>query len=308
LGLNGVKSLAASTNVLGDEILWTSGVKRLAPNSSDITLYHLGIDYDFLPAYGIGLKIGRNFSKDFTTDKKAVLLNEDAVKGLGFKDDKSAIGEKLLRGDTLTVVGVVANFHQEGLKRKVQPMIVLLRPDARNYYSVKIEKGDIRQTVAAIKSSWDKYFPADPFNYHFLDESFNRQYKSDELFGSIFTLFAMLAILIACFGLAGLSAYNILQRRKEIGIRKVMGASIQQLLLLLTNDFLRLVMIAFIISIPLTILLMNRWLQDYAYRINISWLVFAISGILVTIIVLSTISYQALKAANANPVKSLRTE
>jgi len=303
-----VKSVTASSNVLGQEIYWTRGIRRLGPNTTEVTLYNLGVDYDFIPSFGIEIKAGRNFSKDFTTDKKTVLLNEDAAKLLGFKDAESAVNQKVIPNDTLTVIGVVANFHQEGLKKSVQPMIILLRPNSRDYYSVKVGTDNISATVASIRNLWDKYFPSDPFKYSFLDESFNRQYKSDELFGSIFSMFALLAILIACFGLAGLSAYNILQRRKEIGIRKVVGASVQQLLALLVSDFLRLVIIAFFISIPVTWLLMNQWLQSFAYRINISWLVFAVAGFVITLIVIATISFQAIKAATANPVKSLRTE
>jgi len=308
LNITNVKSVTASSNVMGQEIYWTRGVKRLGVNTTEVTLYNLGVDYDFIPSFGIEIKAGRNFSKDFTTDKKTVLLNEDAAKLLGFKDAESAVNQKVIPNDTLTVIGVVANFHQEGLKKSVQPMIILLRPNSRDYYSVKVGTDNISATIASIKSTWDKYFPSDPFNYSFLDESFNRQYKSDELFGSIFTMFALLAILIACFGLAGLSAYNILQRRKEIGIRKVVGASVQQLLALLVSDFLRLVIIAFFISIPVTWLLMNQWLQSFAYRINISWLVFAIAGFIITLIVITSISFQAIKAATANPVKSLRSE
>jgi putative ABC transport system permease protein len=208
----------------------------------------------------------------------------------------------------LTVVGVVADYHHEGLQKKVQPMIILLRPDARRYYSVKLGKENIHQTVASIEKTWKKYFVSDPFNYFFLDDSFNRQYKSDEMFGSIFTIFSGLAIMIACFGLSGLSSYNVLQRRKEIGVRKVLGASVTQLLMLLSKDFLRLVTIAFLIAIPLTWLVMNKWLDDFAYRINISWWVFVISGIIAIVIAFATISFQAIKAALANPVKSLRTE
>jgi putative ABC transport system permease protein len=308
LNITGVKNVTASSNVLGQEIQWTRGVRRLAANTSEVTLYNLGVDYDFIPSFGISLKAGRNFSESFGTDKKAAILNEDAAKLLGFKDAESAINQKIWPYDTLTIIGVVANFHQQGLKKSVQPIIMLLIPNSRNYYSVKVSAGNITATVASIKIAWDKYFPSDPFNYSFLDESFNRQYKSDELFGSIFTMFALLAILIACFGLAGLSAYNILQRRKEIGIRKVVGASVQQLLSLLLNDFLRLVIIAFLISIPVTWFLMDRWLQGFAYRINISWLVFAIAGTAITLIVIATISFQAIKAATANPIKSLRTE
>jgi len=308
LNITGVKNVTASSNVMGQEIYWTRAIKRDAANATEVTLYNLGVDYDFIPSFGIEMKAGRNFSKEFATDKKTVLLNEDAVKLMGFKDAESAVNQKVIPNDTLTVIGVVANFHQEGLKKGVQPLIILLRPNTRDYYSVKIGTNNIAATIASIRNTWDKYFPSDPFNYSFLDESFNHQYKSDELFGSIFTMFALLAILIACFGLAGLSAYNILQRRKEIGIRKVIGASVQQLLGLLVSDFLRLVVLAFLISIPITWLLMNEWLQGFAYRINISWLVFAIAGIVILIIVFATISFQAIKAASANPVKSLRTE
>jgi len=303
-----VKNVTSSSSVMGNEIYWTRGARRLTANSKDVTLYHLGIDYDFIPSFGIELKAGRNFSKEFVTDKKAVLLNEEAARLLGFETPESAINQKLKHGDTITIVGVVADFHHEGLQKKVQPMILLLRPDVRVYYSIKLGNDNIRQSVASIEKIWGKYFPSDPFNYYFLDDSFNRQYKSDELFGSIFTVFALLAILIACFGLSGLSAYNVLQRRKEIGIRKVMGASLQQLLFLLSKDFLRLIVLAFFIAIPITWLVMGKWLDYFAYRINISWWVFVVTGLITIFIAFATISFQALKAAITNPVKSLRTE
>lgn len=303
-----VKSVTASSTVMGNEVYWTNGVRRMEANSKSVTLYHVGIDYDFIPSFGIAMKAGRNFSKEMQTDKKAVLLNEEAIKLLGFENPEQAINQKVIRGDTLNIAGVVSDYHNEGLQKKVQPMIFLLRPANRNFYSIKMASANIRATVGAVEGKWAKYFPADPFNYFFLDESFDRQYKSDELFGSIFSLFSMLAILIACFGLAGLSAYNVLQRRKEIGIRKVMGASVQQLLLLLSKDFLWLVIIAFIVAVPVTWLLMNRWLNDFAYRINISWMVFLAAGIIAVFIAFVTISFQAIKAALANPVNSLRTE
>lgn len=304
----GIKNITGSTTVMGNEIYWTQGIRRPEANSKNVTLYHVGIDYDFIPSFGIAMKAGRNFSKDFLTDNKAVLLNEEAVKQLGFANAEDAVNKKIIRGDTLQIAGVVSNFHNEGLQKKVQPIVFILRPGSREYYSVKMGKENIHQKVAAIEKLWNNYFPADPFNYFFLDDSFNRQYKSDELFGSIFSLFSVLAILIACFGLAGLSAYNVLQRRKEIGILKVMGASVQQLLLLLSKDFVRLVIIAFLIAVPITWLLMNKWLNDFAYRINISWMVFIAAGIIAVVIAFATISFQAIKAAMANPVKSLRTE
>ena len=159
-----------------------------------------------------------------------------------------------------------------------------------------------------VRQKWNKYFPNDPFSYSFLDDSFNEQYKADTRFGEVFGLFATLAIIIACFGLLGLSAYNVLQRTKEIGIRKVLGASVQNLLVLLSKEFLVLVLVSFIVAFPVAWIVMNNWLEDFAYRIHIRWWIFAVAGFLAIIIAILTVSIQALKAAVANPVKSLRTE
>jgi putative ABC transport system permease protein len=306
----GVSSVTASTNVMGQEIYWTSGISRIGEGAkSAVTLYHMGIDYDFLPAYELKLAAGRNFSKTFGTDEKAALINERATDLLGFKNPADALGKKLKRGrDTLHIVGVVANYHHQGLQKAIDPMIMLLIPNVRNHYSVKLHTANPQAAIAAIKKDWDKYFPDDPFHYFFLDESFNEQYKADTRFGQVFGLFAFLAILIACFGLLGLSAYNVLQRTKEIGIRKVLGASAQNLVLLLSKEFLYLVLISLLIAIPLTWWVMNNWLNDFAYRISIHWWVFAIAGLLAIFIAFTTVGFQALRAALTNPVKSLRTE
>ncbi len=305
-----VKSIASSTSVMGDEIYWTNGSKRPGADQSAVTLYNLGIDYDFIPAYNIKMVAGRNFSQQFGTDNKAVILNENAAKLLGFKDAPSAINQKLLRGgvDTVNIVGVTANFHQLGLQKTIDPMIIVPRPNAGTFYSIKIEPGKAQQTIASLRQTWSRYFPKDPFDYFFLDESFGQQYKADILFGKVFGVFAFLAILIACFGLLGLSAYNVLQRTKEIGIRKVLGASVQSILVLLSKDFLKLVLLSFFLAIPVGWYVMNKWLQDYAYRVDISWGVFAFAGIAALIIAIVTISIQVLKAVVMNPVKSLRTE
>lgn len=307
----GVKSMASSTSVMGKEIYWTNGIKRFTPaDAGSVTLYHLGIDYDFIPQFEMKLLEGRNFSKEFPTDEKAAILNEKAVALLGFENAAKAVNQKILRGgrDTLTVVGVVASSHHQGLQKPIDPEIILLRPNTRNAYSIKIETGNVKQTIAAVEKTWSKYFPNDPFKYYFLDEFFDKQYKADTRFGSVFGLFACLAILIACFGLLGLSAYNILQRTKEIGIRKVLGASTQNVLFILSKDFLKLVLVAFVLAIPFAWWIMHSWLQDFAYRINISWWIFAAAGIVALAIALGTVSLQALKAAVSNPVKSLRTE
>jgi putative ABC transport system permease protein len=208
----------------------------------------------------------------------------------------------------MTVVGVVQSFHHLGLQKPIDPQLIRLVPNARQAYSVKLQTADLQKTIAAIKISWDKYFPNDPFNYFFLDDNFNSQYQSDQRFGEMFTLFAFLAILIACFGLVGLSAYNILQRTKEVGIRKVLGASVKSVVFILSKDFLLLVVISFVIAAPASWWIMHNWLEGFAFRINISLWVFGIAGIIAVAIAMGTISYQAIKAALMNPVTSLKTE
>jgi putative ABC transport system permease protein len=306
-----IKSVAASSNVMGREIYWTNGTRRLdSQNETSVTLYYMGIDYDFIPGYQLKLLAGRNFSKDFKTDEKGVLLNQKAVELLGYKNANEAINKKLGRGrrDTLTVVGVVADYHHQGLQKVIDPMIFLLYPNIRGFYSLKVESTNLPQTIANVSKTWDKYFPADPIEYSFLDETFNQQYKADQLFGKVFGVFAFLAILIACFGLLGLSAYNVLQRTKEIGIRKVLGASVQNILLLLSTDFLKLIIVALFIAIPVGWWVMHSWLKDFAYRISIHWWVFIIAAVIAVLIAFITISTQAIKAAITSPVKSLRTE
>ena len=307
-----IKNVAVSTSVMGNEIYWTSSLRRLDnPSETAVTLYHLGIDQDFLPAYDLKLVAGRNFSPEFKTDEKAAIINERAVELLGYKSAGEVVSKnsRLRRGgDTLSIIGVVSNYHHQGLQKAIDPMILLFRPNTRSYYSVKISTTDVQKTISSVQKVWSKYFPSDPLNYFFLDETFNEQYKSDTLFGKVFGVFAFLAILIACFGLLGLSAYNVLQRAKEIGIRKVLGASVQNILLLLSKDFLKLILVALLLAIPVGWFIMHEWLQDFAYRISIAWWVFAVAGIISLGIALLVISLQAIKAAVENPVKSLRTE
>lgn len=310
LKIPSVKSMTASSTVMGQEIYWTRGVKRLESSATASTMYLLGFDYDFIPQYQLKLAAGRNFSKDFPIDAagKTAILNEQAVKALGFKDAEDAVNKQITMRDTLTVIGVTQGYHHLGLQKPIDPQLMVLTPNVRNEYSIKLESANMRNNIAAVQKVWDAYFPNDPFSYFFLDDLYGQQYKADKQFGEMFTLFAFLAILIACFGLTGLSSYNILQRTKEIGIRKVLGASTNNVVYILSKDFLMLVVIAFVFAIPLAWWLMHSWLTDYAYRINISWWVFLIAGIIAIAIAFITISFQAIKAAIANPVKSLRTE
>lgn len=306
----GIKKLTASSNVMGQEIYWTNTHKRVdAGSESGNTLYNLGIDYDFVPLFDMKLVAGRNFANDFGTERRNILLNEKAIKILGFPNAAAAIDKRIHSGrDTNTVVGVLADYHQQGLQKAIEPMIFRFRPGNRNFYSIKVATGNLPATIAAVKKTWDKYFPADPFSYTFLDETFSEQYKADILFGKVFGIFAFLAILIACFGLLGLSAYNVIQRTKEIGIRKVLGASAKSILILLSKDFMKLILVSLVLAIPLGWYIMHQWLQDFAYRIHIGWWVFAIAGFLALLIALLTIVMQAAKAVVVNPVKSLRSE
>jgi len=202
----------------------------------------------------------------------------------------------------------VADFHNEGLQKAIQPLVIFLNRRTNNNYSVKIDGRNATTIVGSIKKVWDRHFSTNPYDYFFLDEFFNRQYDENRRFGMVFGIFAMLAITIACFGLLGLSAYNVLQRTKEIGIRKVLGASINSLLYTLSREFILLVIIAFVIAVPVIALAMNSWLQAFAYRIRIIWWIYAIAGALAILIALITVGFQAFRAARANPVKSLRTE
>jgi putative ABC transport system permease protein len=313
LRVGGVRSITASSGIMGREILWSTDWHRLRGGSKQaINLYHLGVDKDFTGSYDLKLLAGEPFSTSPVANQRKVILNESAVRALGIPSPKAAIGELISGGqshmDSQVVAGVIADFHNEGLQKSIQPLVLFANFRSREYYSVKIQGNNPVSVIADIKKTWSKYFPSDPCDYFFLDEFFNRQYGENERFGQVFALFAVLAIAIACFGLLGLSAYNVLQRTKEIGVRKVLGASVQSLLFTLSKDFLMLVVIAFLIAIPVTWLAMNSWLQGFAYRTNISWLVFAIAGVISIIIALATVGLQALKAAMANPIKSLRTE
>ncbi len=265
------------------------------------------VDYNYLPTLGMKVATGRNFSPDYPSDSTAVLVNETAVKELGITGNP--IGRTIVRSGRreFTIVGVVQDFHFATARQKIAPLMMLL---GRNGGSVvaKIKTTDIKNLVADIKKNWEAFSTGIPFSYTFLDERFAAQYAAEEKSGKLFTLFAIISVVIACLGLFGLVAYTIEQRTKEIGIRKVLGASVQQVLSLVSKEFLYLVVIAFAIAIPATWWVMSKWLQSFAYRTNISWWIFGVAGIIALFIAAVTISFQAVKAALMNPVKSLRSE
>jgi putative ABC transport system permease protein len=309
LKMPNVQSMTSSAYVPGDEIYWTNGVKWVHPESNSFTIYTQGVDDDFLDAYQLGIVNGRNFSKEMGNENHACLLNEKAASLLGFPSPESAINEKVRRGgDTLTVVGVTKDFHHLGLQKAIDPVIFLYRPGSRSYLSLKVGTGDMQATVAEVQQKWEQHFPDDPFNYFFLDQFFDQQYQSDTMFGQLFTFFALLAIFVASLGLFGLASYDVLQRTKEIGIRKVLGATTAGLVTLLSKDFLKLVFLAFLVATPLAYFFMEKWLADFAYHTNIGWWVFVLAGVVAVTVAFLTVSFQSTKAALANPVKSLRSE
>lgn len=310
--LPGVRSMTSSSEVMGDEILWSTDWRRLHSRSNQVSnIFHLGVDKDFIRSYGLRVIAGRDFSSDIGADRKAIILNEEAVKTLGITPQQ-AIGELMSGGqgnmDSMQVVGVIADYHNEGLQKAIQPLILFPNRNTRHFYSIKLQGANTSETIASIKRVWDRYFPGEPYDYFFLDENFDKQYAENQRFGVVFGLFALFAIAIACFGLLGLSAYNVIQRTKEIGIRKVLGASTENLLLILSRDFLLLVGVAFVIAVPVTWLAMDSWLQSFAYRVGISWWVFGLAGLLAASIAFVTVGGQAMRAAMQNPVRSLRTE
>ncbi len=268
------------------------------------------IDYDYLKTLGMQIIKGRAFSPDFGGDSAAVIVNETTVRLLGYDDP---VGKKIYQmGDSnkpevYTIIGVVRNFNFESLKEGIGPLSFFLGSRSA-MASFKVNTTDIKGLIGKIETLWKQMSPAMPFHYEFLDESFNEMYASEQRVGKIAIIFSTLAILIACLGLFGLATFVAEQRTREIGIRKVLGASVQGIVRLLSKDFLKLVAISFVIAAPVSWWTMNHWLNDFVYRIRLEWWIIALAGLLALLIALGTVSYQAIKSAIANPVKSLKTE
>jgi putative ABC transport system permease protein len=253
---------------------------------------------------------GRGFSRDFATDTtQAMVLNEAAVKMFGYASPQQAIGKKFKQwGREGKIIGVMKDFHFRSLQQPIKPLSMRIEPGGCNLVSANLSAANLPSTISAIENKWKTLIPNRPFSYFFLDDFFDKQYRSEERFGKLFLNFAILAIFISCLGLLGLASYSTIQRTKEIGVRKVLGASVSNIVNLLSKDFLKLVAISSLIAFPIAWFAMHKWLEDFAYRTVISWWIFLMAAILATLIALFTISFQAIRAAIANPVKSLRTE
>ena len=309
-----VLGVANSWNVAGDEVGRDFDLSKTG-NDADAhyTTRKVGVSPEFINVFDIKLLAGRNFlTTDYNPDWKKlhnIIINENITKLLGFPSPQDAVGKTIhVEGRQWDVIGVVADFHQKSLRYPLEPMMLLPMYSTYSPLSVKIDPQNITQTMASIKAKYDAFFPGNLFDYYFLNDRFNAQYSNDQLFGTVFGIFSGFAIFIACLGLLGLSLFATTQRTKEIGVRKVLGASVSNIVTLLSKDFIKLVLVAFVIASPVAWYIMNDWLKGFAYRINISLWAFIGAGLLAVFIALATISFQAIKAAIANPVKSLRTE
>ncbi len=264
------------------------------------------VDFDYIKTMGMKIVQGRDFSRDHISDStSSVIINETAVRKLGWKNP---IGKQFDGKPIKTVIGVVKDFNFFSLHSKIGPLIMSIEPSQFSYLVMRVKPEKITGTVNFIEETWHNIVPGRPFEYSFLDQHFDEIYKNDQRTGNMFGSFAFLAIFIACLGLFGLSAYTAEQRTKEIGVRKVLGSSVSEIVLLLAKDFLKLILISVIVAAPISYFAMNEWLQDFAYRISIGPWVFVFASLLALLIAFLTISVQALKAASANPIKSLRYE
>jgi len=311
-----IKGVTRSESLPGlslHEISTSTGIRRVGEDTkaNNFNYYIYGFDADFIPTFDMDLVAGRNFKPDGPNDDQTI-INETAVTRLGFSSAEDAIGQKISfqtrwPGEPSTVIGVLKDFSQRAPKEEPLPMIFSYN-DWGQYYVLHLGTADIKSVVTSVKTVWDQVIPNDAFDYFFLDERYNQQYRGDVQFEKVITLFASLAALIACLGLFGLASYTMLQRTKEVGIRKVLGASVVQIVQLLTRDFVRLVAIAVVIGLPLSYYLMDNWLSTYASRVDLNGWIFLWPVLLLFLIAVFTVSIQTLRAAVVSPTESLKQE
>lgn len=312
-----VKEVGRSLLVPSNRLLNSSGTAKVQMgdtllNSSE-SLYQVYADHDFFPAYGIPFAAGRNFSRDFKTDDStAFIINETAMRMIGWQNPAEAIGRPFEYEGRHSgrLIGVVKDFNFESLHERVKPIVFYMPTGGNNFthISLKLSGNNIPTALSHVEKIWRQFIPDFPYQYTFVDESFGQLYEAEQRQGRLFTLFSGVAIFIASLGLFGLAAFATAQRVKEIGIRKVLGASVGNIVTLISKDFVWLVLIASVIAVPVAWYAMSNWLEDFAYRIQLPWWMFALAVSLALAIALLTVSFQAVRAAVANPVESLKTE
>jgi len=303
-------SISTSSEVPADTHYSNSHYSR--PESEEpVLLYLFFTDYDYIDTYRMEILAGRAFSKDFSTDTAGTLiLNETAAQRFGWTPEE-AVGKKLegpYSEGPAQVVGVVKNFNYNSLRQEIEPLTLLLDPEYIRAISVRIMPGNFERTLDFIKGKWQSTFPGEQFEFSFLDDRVNQLYTSEKKMQKIFIIFSSLSILVACLGLLGLVSFTSEIRTKEIGIRKVLGASIVSVVVLLSKEFIKWVLIANIVAWPLAWFMMNKWLQNFAYRVNIGWIVFVLAALVTMFIAIFTFIFQTIKTACSNPADSLRYE
>lgn len=308
-----VAGISASATVPGKQREYKALVKKFgSPDDQLATLRFNSMDYEFIDVFKMKLVAGRLFDEKYPTDQDtAVIVSESATKLLGFKTPEEAVGQAVTInsfGWSPVIVGVVNDYHQVSLKKSIDPAIFYCTKYDGEFYSVRFNTTDLPGTVDHIRQAWTKAFPGNPFEYFFLDDFFNRQYENERKFGKLFTTFSILAVIVSCVGLFGLSAFTATQRTKEIGIRKALGSTENGIFILLSQEYLKLIGLSILIASPLIWWVMNNWIQTFPYRTDISPFVFVVSGGMVLLVALITVSYQTVKASKTNPVESLRYE
>ena len=321
----GVLEVAVTGNVPGTDPRQSPFFLEGMNNQDDMaqTTWNLyTVDYDFLETMGIEVIDGRSFSRDMPADEEdAFLLNEaawrQARQRLGPTWD-APVGKKIDRytrddlawvlGKPGQVIGVVQDFHYQSLHYQIAPLVLQLNPQSRDHFAVRLQTDDAPGTLARLEATWRAFLPERPFEYYFLDAAFDALYRAERRMATLLSVFTGLSLIIACLGLFGLAAFTAEQRTKEIGIRKTLGASLADIVVLLSKGFAQLVLVAFVVAVPLAYFVLSRWLQNFAYRIDLSWPIFLIAGLSALLVALLTVSYQAVKAALTDPVDSLRYE
>ena len=310
----GVESIATSSILPGKEILWKKqDIRRVSdlPNTAN-TYSYAYIDYDFISTFNLELIAGVGFTEAENESNNSLIINESAMKQLGFKNPDSALNSFIMVGNAqYQIIGILKDYHHESLKKEIKPIVFFFGyrwMSDIGYYSIKVNTADLTSTISQIEKIWNQTYPEDNFEYFFLDDYFNKQYNTDRAFGRIFTLFTFLAVFIASIGLLGLAVYTANRRTKEIGIRKINGANISEIVAMLNRDFVKWVAIAFVIATPVAYFALHKWLESFAYKTELSWWIFALAGLLALGIALLTVSWQSWQAATRNPVEALRYE
>jgi len=313
INIPGVVSVTAG---LGAPVTFNSINTVCKPNGTDdrgeFPIVVNSIDYDYMDQFGVQIVAGRNFSEEYSNDfPNSMIINEKMARRLGFNNVKDAIGKSYiisLNNYKPEIIGVVKDFNAGSLHNEISSQVFMINPKWFKELIVKANSTNMPSTISKLKGVWEKFFPKYPFEYSFLDESIDRMYKSEDRYSQVISVFSVVALFIACLGLLGLASFIAKQRKKEIGIRKVHGASIESIIQIVSGEFAILVIIGNLIAWPTAYYFMNKWLQEFAYRVDLSWWIFIVSGLMTLIIAMLTVGYQAIKAAVANPVESLKNE